>query len=168
MVCREPSLRLGPPGFHTSLLRAPLAHLSIISLIRSARLSGLDPCDYLWDGRRVCERRWRVNLTRTTLPMVTGPCGRCEQLKEASLDTTATSMGSLSGAISDASKSIKKKAVPPYYSCLMAAIFSYAEPVALAASSLGYLVIMQMLHLTLPLIEKPFPICGVEPICNPG
>lgn len=25
MVCREPSLRLGPPGFHAARLRAPLA-----------------------------------------------------------------------------------------------------------------------------------------------
>lgn len=41
MVCREPSLRLGPPGFQASRLRAPLAHTNLVAKLQNGSFQAL-------------------------------------------------------------------------------------------------------------------------------
>lgn len=41
MVCREPSLRLGPPGFQTSRLRAPLARTNLVAQLPKVNFQAL-------------------------------------------------------------------------------------------------------------------------------
>ena len=41
MVCRKPSLRLGPPGFRASRLRAPLARTNLVAQLLKGNFQAL-------------------------------------------------------------------------------------------------------------------------------
>lgn len=41
MVCREPSLRLGPPGLQTSRLRAPLDRTNLVAQLPKVNFRAL-------------------------------------------------------------------------------------------------------------------------------